>query len=626
MFAATWERKKPQAKRTAASPAPIPLPTLPVPLLLPLISPKGQHTPRPAASNPEAPAHLKPRPFPLRPRCPPAPLPAQFPAVREPRPQRFLFVSKYGLIHDLAWEVKKEGHDVRYHIMQKSERDVGDGFVEKVERWEDCKEWADLIVFDDCEFGAVADRLRAEGKRVVGGTPYTDRLEMDRDFGQEEMRSAGLTTLPRWEFGSFDAAIAFIKASPGRYVIKPSGRAQNEKVLSFVGQEEDGLDVLTMLEHYRNGWGSKIKSFQLQKYASGVEVAVGAFFNGTEFLQPAFINFEHKRMFNDDIGPQTGEMGTSGFWLGASTLFQQTLHRMKDRLAAARYCGYVDINCIANSRGIYPLEFTCRFGYPTINLQMEGMLSRWSELLTAMGRGQTGHASDQEGVPDLRGHRRAAVPLRGCRDLPQVLGGRRGDLPKTRERRRPSLRHPAGGWRLAPGGQLGLRPGGHRIRIHHGRCPPRGLQPGEEHRHPQYVLSNGHWGAMASRRRPAADLGLPAVAPGRARLPRIGRADAGLAPMPPAQVLRSNAERSAPRPTRMTKSGHTLAQSRLNRKTAATPVRTSPPMRGPREAAVNLRSLRSHIRYAVTREPIAGIRMKRAHQLPNSRPVTLRIM
>ncbi|HET6485277.1 MAG TPA: phosphoribosylglycinamide synthetase C domain-containing protein [Spirochaetia bacterium] len=330
----------------------------------------------------EAPSLPAPAPLPV---TPPA---AQLPAVREPRPQRFLFVSKYGLIHDLAWEVKKEGHDVRYHIMQKSERDVGDGFVEKIERWEDCKEWADLIVFDDCEFGTLADRLRAEGKRVVGGTPYTDRLEMDRDFGQEEMRSAGLTTLPRWEFGSFDAAIAFIKASPGRYVIKPSGRAQNEKVLSFVGQEEDGLDVLTMLEHYRNGWGSKIKSFQLQKYASGVEVAVGAFFNGTDFVQPAFINFEHKRMFNDDIGPQTGEMGTSGFWMGSSTLFQQTLFRMKDRLAAARYCGYVDINCIANSRGIYPLEFTCRFGYPTINLQMEGMLSRWSELLTGMGRGQ----------------------------------------------------------------------------------------------------------------------------------------------------------------------------------------------------------------------------------------------
>lgn len=355
----------------------------------------GGQPPSGSAPPPEAPPAL---PDPEAPPLPPAqqpPAPGSLPAASAlaalpagPRPQRFLFISKYGLIHDLAWEVKKEGQEVRYHIAQKSERDVADGFVEKIDKWEDCKDWADVIVFDDCEFGAAADKLRAEGKTVIGGTPYTDKLEMDRDFGQEEMKAAGITTLPRWEFDSFDAAIGFIKTNPGRYVVKPSGRAQNEKVLSFVGQEEDGLDVLTMLEHYRNGWSGKIKNFQLQKYASGVEVAVGAFFNGKEFLQPVFVNFEHKRMFNDDIGPQTGEMGTSGFWHGSSTLFQQTLLKMKDRLAAVRYTGYIDINCIANSRGIFPLEFTCRFGYPTINLQIEGMLSRWSDLLAAMARGQ----------------------------------------------------------------------------------------------------------------------------------------------------------------------------------------------------------------------------------------------
>ncbi|MGA2766650.1 MAG: phosphoribosylamine--glycine ligase [Spirochaetia bacterium] len=357
--------------------------------------PSGTTTPAEAPPAPQesdlpsqSPPAQPPAPAPAVP-APAVPAPAAPPALQAgPRPQRFLFISKYGLIHDLAWEVKKEGQEVRYHIVLKSERDVADGFVDKVDKWEESKEWADVIVFDDCEFGAQAERLRAEGKAVIGGTPYTDRLEMDRDFGQEEMKAAGITTLPRWEFDSFDAAITFIKTNPGRYVVKPSGRAQNEKVLSFVGQEEDGLDVLTMLEHYKNGWSGKIKNFQLQKYASGVEVAVGAFFNGKDFLQPVFVNFEHKRMFNDDIGPQTGEMGTSGFWHGSSTLFQQTLMKMKDRLATVGYTGYIDINCIANSRGIYPLEFTCRFGYPTINLQIEGMLSRWSELLAAMARGQ----------------------------------------------------------------------------------------------------------------------------------------------------------------------------------------------------------------------------------------------
>ncbi|HEV8120034.1 MAG TPA: hypothetical protein VGQ67_03495, partial [Candidatus Polarisedimenticolia bacterium] len=174
---------------------------------------------------------------------------------KEPRPTRLLFISKWGLIHDLAWEVQKEGHEVRYHIMSKADREVGDGFVEKVDRWEDHKDWADVIVFDDTGFGDVAEKLRRDGKAVIGGTRASDRLEEDRDFGQEEMKAAGLTILPNWNFTSFDQAIEFIRTTPDRYVVKPNGQAQNDKVLSFVGQEDDGRDLVSMLEHYKKGWG-----------------------------------------------------------------------------------------------------------------------------------------------------------------------------------------------------------------------------------------------------------------------------------------------------------------------------------------------------------------------------------
>lgn len=299
---------------------------------------------------------------------------------------RILFVSKWALIHDLAWEVAKEGHDVKYAILSRNDRDVADGIVQKVDDWKSNVEGMDLIVFDDCGFGEEAERLRKAGRRVVGGTRGTDRLEEDRDFGQEEMRAAGLVTLPNWDFDSFDAAIEFVRKTPDRYVVKPNGKAQNEKVLSFVGQEDDGRDVVSMLEHYKRGWGSKIRSFQLQKFASGVEVAIGAFFNGRDFILPALINFEHKRMFNDEIGPATGEMGTSSFWSGENTLFRKTLGRMKERIQG--FIGYIDINCIANAHGIYPLEFTTRFGYPTINLQIEGVLSRWGDLLSALAKGE----------------------------------------------------------------------------------------------------------------------------------------------------------------------------------------------------------------------------------------------
>jgi phosphoribosylamine--glycine ligase len=301
---------------------------------------------------------------------------------------KFLFVSIDALIGDLAWAVKKEGHEVRYYIRDPEQKDVCDGFLDKVDDWKEHVEWADVIVFDDFGFGEDADRLRKAGKLVVGGTVYTDKLEMDREFGQAEMKSVGINIIPRWNFTNFNEAIDFIEKNPDRYVIKPSGLAQNEKELLFVGQEEDGKDLTEMLERYKKNWGKQIKVFQIQKFISGVEVAVGAFFNGKEFVYPINVNFEHKKMFPGDIGPSTGEMGTSMFWTNRSPIFDVTLAKMKDKLAASGYVGYMDINCIANWRGIYPLEFTSRFGYPHISIAMEGVLSEWGAFLHGIAKGE----------------------------------------------------------------------------------------------------------------------------------------------------------------------------------------------------------------------------------------------
>ena len=304
-------------------------------------------------------------------------------------PRRILVVSRVGCVGDLCRQLQIEGHHVRYFIESKGDKDVSDGFVEKTDDWKALRAWADLVIFDDSDFGRDAEALRRDGKPVVGGTVYTDRLEDDRDFGQQEMKAAGMTILPNWTFTSFEEAVAFVKKNPDRYVVKPSGSAQNEKVLSYVGQEEDGQDVVAILERYKKGWARQIRSFQVQKYAAGVEVAIGAYFNGKEFLPPACVNFEHKKMFNEDIGPATGEMGTSMFWMTDSALYRETIAKMATRLAAVGFVGYFDINCIATARAIYPLECTPRFGYPTLSIQMEGVTSRWGDLLHGLASGQT---------------------------------------------------------------------------------------------------------------------------------------------------------------------------------------------------------------------------------------------
>ena len=142
---------------------------------------------------------------------------------------KFLFVTNESLSADLAWQLKKEGHEVKMYCHSQGEKDVGLGFFEKVDEWEPLKDWADVIIFDDIGFGNKADQLRAEGKFVVGGSPYSDKLELDREFGQAELSSVGVDILPCWNFASFDEAIDFVKKNLDRYVLKPSGKAQNQK-------------------------------------------------------------------------------------------------------------------------------------------------------------------------------------------------------------------------------------------------------------------------------------------------------------------------------------------------------------------------------------------------------------
>jgi len=304
--------------------------------------------------------------------------------------RNFLFVSLEGLITDIAWQVTREGHGVRYFIQNPEERELGDGFVEKTDDWERELDWADVIVFDDVlGQGKEAERLRSEGRKVIGGTEYTDRLEDERGFGQEELKNHGISIIPYREFDSFIEAIDFVKSNPDQYVLKPSGQAQNVKGLLFVGEERDGRDVTQVLEAYRQAWEKKIPVFQLQKRVVGVEVAVGAFFNGKKFLEPINVNFEHKKLFPGDLGPSTGEMGTAMFWSSPNKIFNATLKKFEGTFEKEGYVGYVDLNCIVNSHGVYPLEWTARFGYPTISIQQEGMITPIGELLFDLASGSS---------------------------------------------------------------------------------------------------------------------------------------------------------------------------------------------------------------------------------------------
>jgi len=204
---------------------------------------------------------------------------------------RFLFVSKWGDILDIAHATLQEGNDVKLYIAYKPCREIGDGFVPKARHWEKHVDWADIIVFDYTGYGKVASELRAAGKFVIGGTEYTDNLELDRSFGQNELKRHKIKILNYREFNSFHAAIAFVEANPNAYVIKPCGETQDYKQLLFVGKEEDGSDIIRVLKAYEKTWGDRMGTFQLQRRVNGVEVSIAAFFNGRQFIIPINITF-----------------------------------------------------------------------------------------------------------------------------------------------------------------------------------------------------------------------------------------------------------------------------------------------------------------------------------------------
>src|SRR5436190_412483 len=263
-------------------------------------------------------------------------------------------------------------HEVRVFIADFAESGVMAGLLQRVESWRDQLDWvreagADgAIVFETADQGAAQDELRRDGFFVVGGSALGDRLGNDRAYGQSVLSQMGLQSSRTQSFDDFDAAERFIRARPRRYVFKLNGSA-TASWRNYVGSAPDGSDVIAWLRGQQarlHESGVPDASFVLTEHVTGVETGIGAYWNGERFLEPACLDWEHKRFFNADLGELTGEMGTLVTYRNSGPLFRETLGRMERRLREGRYQGYININTIVDRERVHPLELTCRFGYP----------------------------------------------------------------------------------------------------------------------------------------------------------------------------------------------------------------------------------------------------------------------
>ena len=304
---------------------------------------------------------------------------------------KFLGIGEYCDLGAMYLRLLEAGHEVKVYVENSDYHDVYAGMLTFTPDWHSELDWTrqagqdGIILFESATKGSIQDALRQDGYQVIGGSALGDMLEGDREFGQKILQKIGMQIASSLHFTDYDKAIDHINKTNKRYVYKSNG-ANSERTRNYVGMAEDGSDLVTLLKHYKSQMTVKtnVIDFILMEYISGIEIGVGAYFNGEQFLQPACLDWEHKRFFNGNLGELTGEMGTIVTYRGAEVIFQRSLLHLESMLKESGYCGYINLNMIANAKGIWPLEFTSRFGYPGYCICAALQQDSWESLFKRM--------------------------------------------------------------------------------------------------------------------------------------------------------------------------------------------------------------------------------------------------
>jgi phosphoribosylamine--glycine ligase len=293
-----------------------------------------------------------------------------------------------GLALDLARRLAAEGDEVYYYLNKirnypdESEAIYGKGLfeewgVKRIDMYESVLSYVDYVIATDIGYGKHLDHFRAKGTLVYGAPFLGERLETDREFGRETLAGYGVKVPEVTVHNTKEDAVQHIKKDPGGYAYK-SDESRNKK--TFVTKSPEAMiKFLAGL--------SSSAPIRLEKFIDGVEIAVGGFFNGQEFLGPKLTSFEYNKTFPGDLGPMNSEIGTAMYYdETGGKAFAETLTKIEPFLRMVGYRGYVEVSCIVNENGTHVIEFTNRFGYPVYMIQMT-LHKRFGEVLSSVAYG-----------------------------------------------------------------------------------------------------------------------------------------------------------------------------------------------------------------------------------------------
>ncbi|PIS10868.1 MAG: phosphoribosylamine--glycine ligase [Bdellovibrio sp. CG10_big_fil_rev_8_21_14_0_10_47_8] len=213
----------------------------------------------------------------------------------------------------------------------------------------------------------LADRLRDRGILVVGPSKESAQLEGSKIFAKKFMQESGVPTAHFQIVSSVDQTMMAAGEFTPPYVLKADGLAGGKGV--FICDTLPELKSAARELFEEKILGEAGLSALLEQFTPGWELSFLILTNGREWSALPIAQ-DHKRLMEDDKGPNTGGMGTVAPLTISSALRtqieSQVLQPTVDLLAKKNmlYRGVLFIGLMIGKEGPSVLEFNCRFGDP----------------------------------------------------------------------------------------------------------------------------------------------------------------------------------------------------------------------------------------------------------------------
>ena len=238
----------------------------------------------------------------------------------------------------------------------------------------------------------LADRLRARGLAVFGPSQAAARIESSKAFAKDLMARYRIPTARYRVFTDPAPARAWCRELGVPLVVKADGLAAGKGVSICRTLPEADAALALCLE--AGAFGAAGASVVVEEFMVGEEASFFAITDGTAILPLAGAQ-DHKTVFDDDRGPNTGGMGaySPAPILDAAMAERVMAEIVRPTVAAmaregAPFTGFLYVGLMIGSDGPRVVEFNCRFGDPECQVVMPRLADDLLPLLAAAARGE----------------------------------------------------------------------------------------------------------------------------------------------------------------------------------------------------------------------------------------------